>query len=77
MCCPSCMQMNGEKLEIWLEIDLGNAPMAMNSLDQLMLVVTHPGLAAVISIKVDVFWQPTLHLNIRLRQSERLLTTMN
>ena len=55
MCCPSCMQMNGEKLAIWLEIDLGNAPMAMNSLDQLMLVVTHPGLAAVISIKVDVF----------------------
>ena len=42
------MQMNGEKLVIWLEIDLGSAP--MTSLDQLMLVVTHPGLAAVISL---------------------------
>ena len=46
------MQMNGGKLVMRPETDVGSGP-PLTSFD-----VTHPSLAAV---KVDTFWQLTLH----------------
>ena len=56
------MQMNGRKLVIWLETDVG-IKLPLTSFD-----VTHPGLAVV---KVDMFWQPTSHPNIGETETEQ------
>ena len=61
---PIYMQMNGGKLVMQLEIDVGSE-LPLNLFD-----VTHPWPGTVAAVKVDMFWQSVYHLDIRETETE-------
>ena len=69
------MQMNGDKVLMWAENDVGGDLWLLT-----LFGVTHPGLA---DVKVDMVWQQTSHPNITeietewKRERERLFKPFN